>query len=129
MVRRMRTTLTIDDDVLRGAKRQASERGITLSDLVTEALRASVTRATFDAPAFSMITYGDPTYPIRYGPPDFEAALEREDAERLKHPAERVVLLDRDGTVVIDREYLADPAGLEFLRGAAEGLRRLHQGG
>jgi D-glycero-D-manno-heptose 1,7-bisphosphate phosphatase len=39
------------------------------------------------------------------------------------------VLLDRDGTIVIDRDYLADPAGLEFLPGAAEGLRRLHRGG
>jgi D-glycero-D-manno-heptose 1,7-bisphosphate phosphatase len=43
--------------------------------------------------------------------------------------AARVVLLDRDGTVVIDRDYLDDPAGLEFLPGAAEGLRRLHQRG
>ncbi len=42
---------------------------------------------------------------------------------------ERVVLLDRDGTVVIDREYLDDPAGLAFLPGAAEGLRRLYQRG
>jgi len=40
-----------------------------------------------------------------------------------------VVLLDRDGTLVIDRGYLADPAGLEFLPGAAEALRRLHQQG
>jgi len=39
---------------------------------------------------------------------------------------ERVVLLDRDGTLVVDRDYLADPAGLEFLPGAVEALRRLH---
>ena len=43
--------------------------------------------------------------------------------------SERVVILDRDGTIVVDREYLADPAGLKFLPGAAEGLRRLHQRG
>jgi D-glycero-D-manno-heptose 1,7-bisphosphate phosphatase len=42
---------------------------------------------------------------------------------------ERVVLLDRDGTLVIDRDYLDDPAGLQFLPGAAEALRRLHQDG
>jgi D-glycero-D-manno-heptose 1,7-bisphosphate phosphatase len=41
----------------------------------------------------------------------------------------RVVLLDRDGTVVIDRGYLADPSGLEFEPGAAEGLRLLHASG
>jgi D-glycero-D-manno-heptose 1,7-bisphosphate phosphatase len=43
--------------------------------------------------------------------------------------ADRVVVLDRDGTIVVDREYLADPDGLEFLPGAAEGLRRLHRQG
>ncbi len=37
-----------------------------------------------------------------------------------------VVLLDRDGTLVVDRDYLSDPAGLEFLPGAAEALRQLH---
>ncbi len=37
----------------------------------------------------------------------------------------RAVILDRDDTLVIDRGYLADPAGLEFLPRAAEGLRRL----
>jgi D-glycero-D-manno-heptose 1,7-bisphosphate phosphatase len=41
----------------------------------------------------------------------------------------RVVILDRDGTIVIDRGYLDDPAGLAFLPGAAEGLRYLHKRG
>lgn len=36
-----------------------------------------------------------------------------------------VVLLDRDGTIVVDKPYLADPNGLEFLPNAAAGLRRL----
>jgi D-glycero-D-manno-heptose 1,7-bisphosphate phosphatase len=40
-----------------------------------------------------------------------------------------MVILDRDGTVVFDRHYLADPAGLEFLPGAAEGLALLHSQG
>jgi D-glycero-D-manno-heptose 1,7-bisphosphate phosphatase len=39
---------------------------------------------------------------------------------------DKVAILDRDGTVVIDRGYLADPAGLEFEAGAAEGLRSLY---
>ena len=43
--------------------------------------------------------------------------------------APRAVILDRDGTVVIDRDYLDDPAGLEFLPGAAQGLRQLHERG
>jgi D-glycero-D-manno-heptose 1,7-bisphosphate phosphatase len=38
-------------------------------------------------------------------------------------PSDRVAVLDRDGTIVIDRGYLADPAGLEFEPGAVAGLR------
>lgn len=37
----------------------------------------------------------------------------------------RYVLLDRDGTVIEDRDYLDDPNGITFCRGALEGLRRL----
>ncbi len=41
----------------------------------------------------------------------------------------RAVILDRDGTIVVDCGYLADPAGLRFLPGAAAGLRMLHAAG
>lgn len=37
----------------------------------------------------------------------------------------RIALLDRDGTIIYNRHYLADPAGVELLPGAAEGLRRM----
>ena len=40
-----------------------------------------------------------------------------------------LVLLDRDGTINIDRQYLGDPAGLEFLPGALEGLTILRDAG
>lgn len=40
-----------------------------------------------------------------------------------------VVLLDRDGTVIADKDYLGDPAGVELLPGAAEGLRALRETG
>ncbi len=39
------------------------------------------------------------------------------------------VLLDRDGTVIVDKNYLSDPAGVELLPGAAEGLRSLAAAG
>jgi histidinol-phosphate phosphatase family protein len=42
---------------------------------------------------------------------------------------DKVVILDRDGTVVIERGYLDDPAGLEFEPGAADALRWLHARG
>jgi D-glycero-D-manno-heptose 1,7-bisphosphate phosphatase len=37
----------------------------------------------------------------------------------------KVVVLDRDGTIVVDRHYLADPDDLELAPGAAVGLRRM----
>ena len=35
------------------------------------------------------------------------------------------MILDRDGTIVVERHYLSDPEQLELLPGAAEGLRQL----
>lgn len=35
------------------------------------------------------------------------------------------VFLDRDGTVIRENSYLADPAGVELLSGTAEALRRM----
>jgi D-glycero-D-manno-heptose 1,7-bisphosphate phosphatase len=40
-----------------------------------------------------------------------------------------VAVLDRDGTIVVDRGYLSDPDGLEFLPHAVDGLRRLRESG
>jgi D-glycero-D-manno-heptose 1,7-bisphosphate phosphatase len=39
----------------------------------------------------------------------------------------RALFLDRDGTLIVDRVYLADPAGVEVIPGAAEGLRRARE--
>jgi D-glycero-D-manno-heptose 1,7-bisphosphate phosphatase len=44
-------------------------------------------------------------------------------------PRQRAVLLDRDGTIIIDHGFLGDPDRVELLPGAAAGLRRLHQRG
>jgi D-glycero-D-manno-heptose 1,7-bisphosphate phosphatase len=37
------------------------------------------------------------------------------------------ILLDRDGTLIVERHYLADPEGVELLPGAAAGLRELRR--
>jgi D-glycero-D-manno-heptose 1,7-bisphosphate phosphatase len=42
------------------------------------------------------------------------------------HPA---VFLDRDGTIIFDRHYLADPEGVELLPGAGEAVARLNAAG
>ena len=39
------------------------------------------------------------------------------------------VLLDRDGTVIVDKHYLSDPKQVELLPRAAEGLRQLSHAG
>jgi D-glycero-D-manno-heptose 1,7-bisphosphate phosphatase len=39
--------------------------------------------------------------------------------------AQRYVLLDRDGTLIVERHYLADPAQVELLPGAARALVQL----
>ena len=44
-------------------------------------------------------------------------------------PGRRAVFLDRDGTLIVDRHYLADPAGVELLPGAGRALARLNAAG
>src|SRR6266849_6362832 len=39
----------------------------------------------------------------------------------------RFALLDRDGTIIHERHYLANPADVELLPGAAQGLRQLRR--
>ncbi len=39
------------------------------------------------------------------------------------------VFLDRDGTIIVEKNYLSDPAQVELLDGVAEGLRLLQQQG
>lgn len=41
----------------------------------------------------------------------------------------RHILLDRDGTVIVERHYLADPGGVELYPGAGQALARLARAG
>jgi D-glycero-D-manno-heptose 1,7-bisphosphate phosphatase len=41
----------------------------------------------------------------------------------------KVALLDRDGTIIIDKTYLSDPDGIEFAPGAVEGMKMLRDAG
>lgn len=56
----MRTTLEIDDAVFRQAKRRAVERGRSLGQIVSEALRDSLREKEKDTEPFCMPVYGDP---------------------------------------------------------------------
>jgi D-glycero-D-manno-heptose 1,7-bisphosphate phosphatase len=41
----------------------------------------------------------------------------------------KFALLDRDGTIIVDKVYLSDPDGIAFAPGALEGLRLLRDAG
>lgn len=41
----------------------------------------------------------------------------------------RAVFLDRDGTLIEERNYLSDPEGVSLIPGVTEALRRLHDAG
>jgi len=41
----------------------------------------------------------------------------------------RFVLLDRDGTIIVERHYLSDPCQVELIPGVAHGLRQLSEMG
>lgn len=56
----MRTTIRLDDDLLRELKKRAAERGTTLTALIQDALRAELAPADApDAGPFQMLTYGE----------------------------------------------------------------------
>jgi len=73
-------------------------------------------------------------------PPPFPAA-EHADTEILERACERVlarhrsaglrgaVFADRDGTLIVERGYLSDPADLEVLPGVPEAIHALHAAG
>jgi D-glycero-D-manno-heptose 1,7-bisphosphate phosphatase len=39
----------------------------------------------------------------------------------------KALFLDRDGTLIVDKHYLADPAGVELITGVADALRRARE--
>ena len=47
----------------------------------------------------------------------------REGGTKSKNSA-KALFLDRDGTLIVDKNYLADPAGVELIPGVAAALRR-----
>jgi hypothetical protein len=81
----MRTTLVLDDRVLKLARRRAVERGLTLSEVVNEALRSMLAaQASPRTPPFRMVTFGEPSLAADHEPSDFADATEAEDREARK---------------------------------------------
>jgi hypothetical protein len=78
----MRTTVIIEDQLLIQAKREAANRGLSLSDLINEALRRALAPCVVEARRFHMTTFGDPRAPVHHEPGDFAAALEADEHPR-----------------------------------------------
>ena len=76
MLIHVRTTIVLDDRVAREAERLAASRGITLSQLVGEALGAALSELPRPATKFEMVTYGDASAPVHHEPADFAGSLE-----------------------------------------------------
>lgn len=90
--------------------RPASFEHDLLPGLVARGFRAYATRAAF-------LDIGVPeSYAAA---PTFFAALAAAHAR----PRKGLLVVDRDGTLIEDRHYLADPAGVALLPGVVEGLR------
>lgn len=84
MLSAMRSTVIIEDELFKRAKRRAAERGNTLSDLVNQALRESLARPEVSAPPFRMTTFGDAKTKVHHEPEDYDAASEDEDRRSLR---------------------------------------------
>lgn len=79
----MRTTLVLDDDLLRRAKIRAAQQSVTVSDVVNNALRQTLQEEVADAPPFRLVTYGRRVRAADHTPADFAAVLEDDDRMRL----------------------------------------------
>jgi hypothetical protein len=56
----VRTTISIDDDVLKTAKQRAADEGRTLGELITEALRERLARRPRSgAGRYAAVTFGE----------------------------------------------------------------------
>ena len=82
MIVAMRTTMTVDDDLLLLAKQRALEVDVPVSDIINRALRRGLAEDPFVRAGEPTVTYGDPT---SRGPDDaaLRAASARLDDEEL----------------------------------------------
>ena len=58
-----------------------------------------------------------------------ETARPATDPARRSLSGRPAVFIDRDGTLIVEKSYLADPDGVQLVPGAARALRRLEEAG
>jgi hypothetical protein len=74
----MRTTLVLDDELLRQAKKRAAALNLTVSDVVNRALRDSLMEEAKVAAPFSMVTFGRARDLVHHEPAEFSPASDDE---------------------------------------------------
>jgi Arc/MetJ family transcription regulator len=81
----MRTTMVIDDELFRQAKKRAAETGTSLSEVVNRALREAFSPkpAAAALPPFRMVTFGRSQPHVDHTPADLWRAEEDDDVEGL----------------------------------------------
>lgn len=83
MLTSMRTTLVLDDALVRRAKARAIERGSTLSEVVNDALREALREPRAEPAPFMLVTYGQRGAGVRHEPTELAAALEDQERDGL----------------------------------------------
>jgi len=83
-----------------------------------------------------LVLWPGPATPAADGPPStladtevLERACERALARRAAGPGRAALFVDRDGTLIREREYLSDPNDVELLPGVAGALRSVRSAG
>ena len=84
MITCVRTTLVLDDQLLRQARRRAAERNASLSAVVNDALREAFREQAAPSQAFKLITFAGAGGRVRHEAEDFKGLLEEEDTDRLR---------------------------------------------
>jgi hypothetical protein len=85
MIIHVRTTLILDDELVREAKKRAADCGLTLSELVNRSLREALDTPppAAEATPFEMVTYGDRQPQVAHEPDELVRAADDEDAAGL----------------------------------------------
>lgn len=74
----MRTTLVLDDDLLRRAKAYAAKQNLTVSELVSGALRRALAEPDPAPVSFRMVTFGEGEERLHHEPEQFSPACDDE---------------------------------------------------
>jgi hypothetical protein len=83
MIMYMRTTLVLDDDLVRSAKQQAVKAGVTLSEWVSRAVRDALSVRDRQVSRFEMITYGQSEPRVLHEPADFAEVSHDDDQAKV----------------------------------------------